>query len=150
MQMKWFNTKRGLQVIPEFYLFVEHFRYATSLSTHFTDNACQLRTLILLKKWKRRYKLCKKCIRFYLRLDKMPTSKKVIQCINTITFEFVNNTCPYYLNEIFEFTPHCRIDRRNKLAKLEILFRKTNMGQKSISFVDPSLWSSSPQLIKSE
>ena len=40
MEMKWFNTKRGLQVIPEFYLFVEHFQHATSLSTHFTDNAC--------------------------------------------------------------------------------------------------------------
>ena len=27
-------------MIPEFYLFVEHFQHATSLSTQFTDNAC--------------------------------------------------------------------------------------------------------------
>ena len=58
------------------------------------------------------------------------------------------NTCPYYLKEIFEFAPHCRIDTRNKFAKLKIPFRKTNMGQKAISFVGPSLWNSLPELIK--
>ena len=48
--------------------------------------------------------------------------------MNTITFEFVINTCPYYLKEIFEFTPHCRIGARNKFAKLATPLRKTNMG----------------------
>ena len=33
-----------------------------------------------------------------------PTSKKVDQYINITTYNFVNNTCPYYLNEIFELT----------------------------------------------
>ena len=93
-----------------------------------------------------------KCIRFCL--DKMhhiseedfrlinwlPTSKRVDQYINTITFKFVNNTCPYHLKEIFEFALHCRIDTRNKFAKLKSPFCKTNMGQKAISFVGPSLW----------
>ena len=59
---------------------------------------------------------------------------------NVITFKFINNTCPYYLKEIFEFAPHCRIDTRNKFAKLKIPFRKANMGEKVISFVGPSLW----------
>ena len=54
---------------------------------------------------------------FCLKLDKMhviseeefklinwsPTSKRVDQCINAITYNFVNNTCLYYLIEIFEF-----------------------------------------------
>ena len=78
----------------------------------------------------------------------LPTNKRVDQCINTITFKFVNDTCPYYLKEIFEFAPHCRIDTRNKFAKLKIPFRKTNMGQKAISFVGPSLWNSLPELIE--
>ena len=78
----------------------------------------------------------------------LPTSKRVDQCINTIAFKFVNNTFPYYLKEIFEFAPHCRIDRRNKFVKLKIPFRKTNMGQKAISFVGPSLWNSLHKLIK--
>ena len=102
-----------------------------------------------------------KCIRFCLRLDKMhhisdedfrlinwlPTSKRVDQCINKITFKFVNNTCPYCLKDIFEFAVHCRLDTRNKLAKLKISFRKTNMGQKAILFVGPFLWNSLPELI---
>ena len=69
----------------------------------------------------------------------LPTSKRVDQCINTITLKFVNNTCLYYLKGIFEFAPHCRIDTRNKFVKLKIPFRKTNMGQKAILFVGPSL-----------
>ena len=66
---------------------------------------------------------------------------------NVITFKFINNTCPYYLKEIFEFAPHCRIDTRNKFAKLKIPFRKTNMGQKAVSFVGPSLWNSLHEVI---
>ena len=69
----------------------------------------------------------------------LPTNKRVDQCINTITFKFVNDTCLYYLKEMFEI---------NKFAKLKIPFRKTNMGQKVISFVGPSLWNSLPELIK--
>ena len=75
----------------------------------------------------------------------MPTSKRVDQCINTITFKFGNDNCPYYLKEIVEFAPDCR---RNKFAKLKIPFRKTNMGQKPISFFGPSLWNNLPKLIK--
>ena len=74
--------------------------------------------------------------------------KRVNQCLNPITFKFVNNTCSYYLKYIFEFAKHCRIDTRNKYAKLKIPFRKTNMGQRAISFVSPSLWNSLPELIK--
>ena len=77
----------------------------------------------------------------------LPTSKRVYQCINTVTFKFVNNTCPYYLKEIFQFAPHCRIDSRNKFAKLKIPFGKTNMGQKAILFIGLSLWNSLPELI---
>ena len=65
--------------------------------------------------------------------------KRVDQCINIITFKFANNTCPYYLKGFFEFAPHCRTGTRNKSAKLKIPFGKTNMGQKAISFVRPSL-----------
>ena len=78
----------------------------------------------------------------------LPTSKRVNQCINTITYNFVNNTCPYYLNEIFEFAPHCRIGTRNNFSKLKSPFRKTNMGQKAISYVGPSIWNNLPDSIK--
>ena len=69
----------------------------------------------------------------------LPTSKRVDQCINTITFKFVNDNCLYYLKEIFEFATHCRTKTKNKLAKFKIPLRTTKKGQKAISFVGPSL-----------
>ena len=103
-----------------------------------------------------------KCTRFCLKSDKMhhiseeefklinwlPTSKRTDQCINTITCNFVNNTCPYYVNEIFKFAPHCSIGTRNNFSKLKNHFRETNMGQKAISYIGPSIWNSLPDSIK--
>ena len=67
----------------------------------------------------------------------LPAFKRVDQCINTISYNFVNNTFPYYLNEIFEFAPHRRIGIRIKFSKLKNLFRKTNMGKKQFFVLDP-------------
>ena len=78
----------------------------------------------------------------------LPTSKRVDQCINTITYNFVNNFCPYYLNENFEFASHCRIGTKNNFSKLKNPFCKTNMGQKVISYNGPSIWKSLPDPIK--
>ena len=83
-------------------------------------------------------------------INSLPTTKIVNQCINTITFKFVTNTCPYYLEKIVEFSPHCRIDTRNKFSKFKIPFRKTKMGQKAISVVGRSLWNSLRELIKKQ
>ena len=58
------------------------------------------------------------------------------------------HTCSYRLNEIFEFATHCRINTRNNFSKLKHPFRKTNMGQKTIFFIDPSIWNSWPDSIK--
>ena len=69
------------------------------------------------------------CIRFCLRLDKLHhISEEDFRMINflptakRVTFTFVSSTCPYYLKENFEFAPYCRIDTRNKFAKLKIPF----------------------------
>ena len=84
------------------------------IQPHF-DYACPVWYPNLTEKMKKKIQISQnKCIRFCLRLDKMhhiseedfrlinwlPTSKRVDQYINTITFKFVNNTCPYYLKEI--------------------------------------------------
>ena len=132
------------------------------IQPHF-DYACPAWYPNLNEKTKKKIQIMQnKCIRFCLKLDKMhhisenefrlinwlPTSKRVDQCINTITYNFVNNTCPYYLNEIFEFAPYCRIGTRNNFSKLKNPFRKTNMGQKAISYIGPSIWNSLPDSIK--
>ena len=50
-------------------------------------------------------------------INQLPASKRVDQCISTIPFKRVNNTCPYYLRKMFEYAPHCRIYTKNKFAK---------------------------------
>ena len=63
-------------------------------------------------------------------------------------FQVCQNNCPFYLNEILEFGPHCRIDTRNNFAKLKHPFCKTNTRQKTLSYIGPSLWNNLPKTIK--
>ena len=112
---------------------------------HF-DHTCPAWYPNLTKKAKKKIQITQiKCIRFCLRMNKMhhisgknfrstnwlPTSKRVNRCISTITTKFINNICPYYLNEIFEFAPHCRTETRNKFAKLKIPFLQDKYGPES-------------------
>ena len=136
-----------------FYLFLEHPWQACYLSEHFRDYACPtLYPYLTEKKKKNKIQTMEnKCIRFCLRLDKMhhisaedfrpvnclPTSKRVNQCTNTISFE-----------SVITITLNCRIDKINEFAKLQISFCKTNKGQKVISFVGPSLWEYLQELTK--
>ena len=53
--------------------------------------------------------------------------KRVHQCINAITFKFGNNSCPRYLNEVYEYAPQCSIESRSNFAKLKVPFRKINI-----------------------
>ena len=67
-----------------------------------------------------------------------------------MTFKFVNSACTHYLNEVDEYAPQCRIESRSNFAKLKVLFRKTNMGQKglTLTYIGPSLWNNVPRSIK--
>ena len=134
------------------------------IQPHF-DYACTAWYPNLTEKTKKKIQIMQnKCIRFCLRLDKMqhisltefrsinwlPTKERVHQCINAITFKFVNKNYPFYLNEIFEFAPHCRIDRRNSFAKLKHTFRQTDTGQKTLSYTGTSLWNNLPETTKKQ
>ena len=91
-------------------------------------------TLISMQKWKRKCKINayafaltrKKCI-IYLKknldwwIGYLPV-KRAAQYINTITYSFVNNSCFYYLNENFEFTPHYRVDPRDNISRFKSPF----------------------------
>ena len=50
--------------------------------------------------------------------------------------------------KIFEFAPHCRISTRNNFSKLKNPFCKTNMGQKTISYIISFIWNSLPDSTK--
>ena len=99
------------------------------------------------------------CIQFCLKLDKrhhissnefdsincLPVNIRVHQCINAITFKFVNNACPYYLNEVQKYAPQCRIELRRNFANVRVRFRKTSTGQDGFSYIGPSLWNNLPE-----
>ena len=117
----------------------------TLIQPHF-DYACTAWYPNLTEKTKKKIQVMQnKCRRFCLRLRNMqhisltefrsinwfPTKERIHQYINAITFKFFNKNYPFYLNEIFEFAPQCRIDTRNSFAKLKHLFRKTNTWQKN-------------------
>ena len=106
----------------------------------------------LNEKTKKRIQILQnKCLCFCLKLGKkhhisgknfglinwLPTTKRADQRINTITLNFIINTCPYYLNEISGFISHCRIGARNNFSKLKNPFRKNNIGQKKFLILVP-------------
>ena len=90
-----------------------------------------------------------KYIRFCLKLDKMhhiseedfktinwlPVDQRVQQSLNVTVFKYVNNSCPYYLKEVFEYASQGRINSRNNYRRLKGPFQKTNVGQKSLSYI---------------
>ena len=79
----------------------------------------------------------------------LPTSKRVNQCMNIITSKFGNNTCPYYLKKKKNLLHIVEQIQEINLQNLKSPFaRQKNMGQKAISFIDPSLCNSLPELIK--
>ena len=104
-----------------------------------------------------------KYIQFFLRLYKMhhisftkfktinwlPIKERVHQCMNVLTFKYVNNNFLFYLNEIFEFAMHCRIDPIS-FGRLKHPFCQTNTGQKTLLYISLSLWNNQPKSIKKE
>ena len=99
-----------------------------------------------------------KCIWYCLQLDKMTlfpkTSLKLLtedrfnQSINSIVFKYFTKQYPSYLNEVFELACPNNLRTRNSYLKLICSFRKTNMGQNALSFIGPSIWNKTPEVLK--
>ena len=52
------------------------------------------------------------------------------------------------MNEVFEYASPGRISSRNNYAKLKVPFRKTTMGQESLSYIGLSVWKKLPSSMK--
>ena len=103
-----------------------------------------------------------KCIRFCLKLDSrshisdnefkdinwLPVAKRIEQCIDVSVFKYMNNDCPSYMSEIYEAAPQTNLNLRNNFLKLKHPFRKTNIGQKALSYIGPTFWNSLPNECK--
>ena len=74
--------------------------------------------------------------------------QRVQQSLNVTVFKYVNEACPYYMKEVFEYASQGRISSRNNYAKLKVSFRKATMGQKSLSYIGHSVWNKLPNSLK--
>ena len=131
------------------------------IQPHF-DYACSAWYPNLNAKLKKNLQITQnKCIHFCLKLDKMhhisedfktinwlPVDQRVLKSLNVTVFKYVNKACPYYMKEVFEYASQGRISSRNNYAKLKVPFRKTTMGQKSLSYIGPSVWNKLPSSMK--
>ena len=51
----------------------------------------------------------------YETLNWLPVTERFNQCINSIVFQYVNDQCPNYLNEVFQTAPENNIQARVKM-----------------------------------
>ena len=132
------------------------------IQPHF-DYACSAWFPMLTKRLTKKIQTAQnKCIRFCLNLNNrahvgikefkdinwLPTKERFEQCTATNVFKFFNNSAPSYMSEMFSPVGQGRITRRSK-NKLNLPFRKTNMGQNGLSYIGPKIWNSLQSDLKS-
>ena len=95
-----------------------------------------------------------KCIRFCLQLDNMShvgidelqkinwlnTYDRYRQSLCSLVFNSLLGKCPLYISEIFDVVQQDNRNTRFSYLRLRQPFRKTNMGQKSLSYTCPGEW----------
>ena len=130
------------------------------IQPHF-DYGCTLGYPLLSKAFKKRFQIAQsKCIRYCLELSSrthvsvmhfnkinwLPVEHSVKLCTATTVFKFWNKLTPSYFEDIF--TPSFNeYDTRSQMA-LDIPLRKTTIGEKSISFLGPKVWSKANNSLK--
>ena len=123
------------------------------IQTHF-DYGCSSWFPLLKKNLKLKLqKAQNKCIRFCLNLPPrshidpshlrktnwLPVSDRVEYCIANTVFKYWNGIVPRYVPVMFK-PSLCRYRTRSQMT-LGITLRKTNTGQKNLSFLGPKIWS---------
>ena len=65
-----------------------------------------------------------------------------------MTFKCFNYLSPLYMNDAFKLADQNAIATRTYLFKLNQSLRKTNHGQKSLSYVARGIWNKLPDFLK--
>ena len=103
-----------------------------------------------------------KCMRFclqlgskshmgYLEFEKinwLPIEDRFDQCVSTHVYKFFHKRCPSYIAEVFNPSEGNCITTRSSYLKLIQPFRRTNLGQRSLSYQGPSIWNKIPDNVK--
>ena len=129
-----------------------HFDYACSAWYPNLNNRLKSKLQILQNK----------CIRFCLNLDSkahigltkfdkvnlLYINDRLEQCIRSMTFKYFNYLSPLQLNDVFKLAGQHTTTSSISLFKLSQSLRNTNHGQKSLSYVTPSIWNKLPNFLK--
>ena len=121
------------------------------IQPHF-DYACSSWYPNLTRKLKKKLQVMQsQCIRVCLQLDKMSTIShkefkdlnwlsvitRFEQCVISIVFKFINGSCSYYLNEVFEFAPEGNASLRNDLFEMQTLVKSLIFNWSFVSESNP-------------
>ena len=132
------------------------------IQPHF-DYGCTSWYPLLNKKLKTKLQTAQnKCIRFclnmpprshigtneFIKINWLPTKNRVEQCLVLNVFKYCNKIAPSYTNDLYLPSRNLYDTRRSHTA-LDIPLKKSNTGQKSISFLVPSLWNKLDSGLKS-
>ena len=103
-----------------------------------------------------------KCIRFCLKLNDrssikskdfekikwLPIHEKISQCSLYSIYNFFAKNCPNYFDETYVLVETIGVHTCSSNQKLNVPHRKANVGQKALSYVDPSLWNNLNKTLK--
>ena len=78
----------------------------------------------------------------------LPVTCRFKQCVNAIVFNYFNEQCPNYLNEVFDVTSENDFQLRGSFQKLKCPFRNTNTGQLALSYIGPTFWNETQDTLK--
>ena len=129
-----------------------HFSYACSALYPNLNNRLKSKLQILQNK----------CIRFCLNLNSTayiglsefeeinwpPINDRFEQCNSLMTFKYFNYLSPLYMNGVFKPAGQNTTVTRTSLFKLSQPLRKTNHGEKSLSYVASNIWNKLPDFLK--
>ena len=75
-------------------------------------------------------------------------SKRFDQYLRFNTFEFLKETSPPYLHDVYTQSGQNQANTRSYLLKLKLYLRKTCSGLKSLLYLTPIVWNSLPTDVK--
>ena len=82
------------------------------------------------------------------KINWLPIHERISQCSLCSIYKFFAKNCPNYFDEIYVPLETNGIHTRLSYQKLNVPHRKTNVGQKALSFVGPSLWNNLNKTLK--
>ena len=83
-----------------------------------------------------------------IRINWLPIEDRFSQCVSSQVYKFFQKKCPAYMSDIFNPSGTSRTGTRTSFLKLTQPSRRTNLGQRALSYQGPSIWNKLPDKVK--